>query len=90
MHFLRLYQKYIDPVAATYAWCLMPNHFYLLVYIKEQTEIDVEKLSNQTKMPTLPALQTLAGLNTPQNYNPSKQFSHLFNAYSQAFNKRYN
>jgi len=39
---------------------------------------------------TLPALETLAGLDVPTEVNPSKQFSHLFNAYSQAFNKRYN
>lgn len=35
-HFLRLYQKYIVPVADTFAWVLMPNHFHLLVRIKEK------------------------------------------------------
>jgi putative transposase len=34
-HFLNLYDKYITPVADTYAWVLMPNHFHLLVRIKE-------------------------------------------------------
>lgn len=34
-HFLKLYQRHIEPVAETYAWCLMVNHFYLLVRIKE-------------------------------------------------------
>jgi REP element-mobilizing transposase RayT len=34
-HFLNLYDKYISPVAGTYAWVLMPNHFHLLVRIKE-------------------------------------------------------
>lgn len=34
-HFLNLYNKYISPVADTYAWVLMPNHFHLLVRIKE-------------------------------------------------------
>ena len=32
--FLCLYQRYITPVAETYAWVLMPNHFHLLVRIK--------------------------------------------------------
>jgi len=32
-HFLGLYQKYINPIAETYAWVLMPNHFHLLVKI---------------------------------------------------------
>ncbi len=35
LHFLTLYEKFIDPVAITYAWVLMPNHFHCLVYIKE-------------------------------------------------------
>lgn len=34
-HFLNLYEKYISPVADTFAWVLMPNHFHLLVRIKE-------------------------------------------------------
>jgi putative transposase len=34
-YFLRLYNKYISPVAYTYAWVLMPNHFHFLIKIKE-------------------------------------------------------
>ena len=34
-HFLILYDKYILPIAETYAWVLMPNHFHLLIRIKE-------------------------------------------------------
>jgi putative transposase len=32
-HFLALYDKYISPVADTFAWVLMKNHFHLLVHI---------------------------------------------------------
>jgi REP element-mobilizing transposase RayT len=38
-HFLDLYLKYIDPVADTFAYCLMRNHFHLLVRIKSEEEI---------------------------------------------------
>ena len=38
-HFLGLYDKYISPVAETFAWVLMPNHFHLLVKVKEESEI---------------------------------------------------
>ena len=38
-HFLGLYDKYISPVADTYAWVLMGNHFHLLVKIRRQEEI---------------------------------------------------
>jgi len=33
-YFLNLYTKYINPIAETYAYCLMNNHFHLLVRIK--------------------------------------------------------
>ncbi len=78
-YFLNLYDKYLTPVADTYAWVLMKNHFHLLVRIKEVTELQ-----------TLSKVQTLSGLETPERVkfpDPSRQFSHLFNAYAQAFNK---
>lgn len=33
-YFLKLLAKYITPVADIYAYCLMRNHFHLLVRIK--------------------------------------------------------
>lgn len=42
-HFLALYDKYISPIAETLAWVLMPNHFHLVVRIKENV---VYKYSN--------------------------------------------
>lgn len=75
-HFLRLYTKYIDPIAETYAWCLMRNHFHILVYIKEIDEIDVSTLE-------------YSSTDKPKAISASKQFSNLFNAYTLAMNKRY-
>lgn len=37
-YFLDLYQKYISPVVFTLAFCLLPNHFHLLVRVKPQEE----------------------------------------------------
>ncbi|MCF8219476.1 MAG: hypothetical protein K9I29_08595 [Bacteroidales bacterium] len=34
-YFLQLYDKYISPIADSYAWVLMKNHFHLLVRIRE-------------------------------------------------------
>jgi len=34
-YFLRLYAKHIFPVADTYAYCLLKNHFHFLIRIKE-------------------------------------------------------
>jgi REP element-mobilizing transposase RayT len=41
-HFLKLYDLHIEPMAETYAWCLMNNHFHLLIRIKEVEEIKTE------------------------------------------------
>ena len=76
-HFLRLYAKYIEPVAETFAWCLLKNHFHILVRIKEKSEIIEDELSYSTT-------------EKPKVVDPSRQFSHLFNAYTQAINKRHN
>ncbi|MFH0807120.1 MAG: hypothetical protein V2A57_01735 [Elusimicrobiota bacterium] len=60
-HFLSLYEKYIEPVAETYAWVLLGNHFHTLI---KTTPEETSKPLHQ-------------------------YFSNLFNAYSKAFNKRY-
>jgi putative transposase len=39
LHFLRLYDKYVGLVADTYSWCLLKNHFHLLVRIKAEEDI---------------------------------------------------
>jgi REP element-mobilizing transposase RayT len=36
--FLSKYINYISPIAYSYCYCLMPNHFHFLVKIKEQKE----------------------------------------------------
>jgi REP element-mobilizing transposase RayT len=37
-YFLLLYEKYINPIAETFAWVLMPNHFHLIIYIKDLSD----------------------------------------------------
>jgi len=37
-YFLKLYIHYIYPIADTYAYCLMKNHFHLLVRINSKTQ----------------------------------------------------
>ncbi|MBF8283376.1 MAG: hypothetical protein HW378_2291 [Anaerolineales bacterium] len=39
-YFLKLYAKYIEPIAETYAYCLLRNHFHLLVRIREVRQTD--------------------------------------------------
>ncbi|MEM7801390.1 MAG: hypothetical protein AAF633_19505 [Chloroflexota bacterium] len=37
-YFLTLYAKYLSSVATTYAYCLLPNHFHLLLRTMSQKE----------------------------------------------------
>ena len=99
-HFLRLYEKYIAPVAETFAWCLLKNHFHLLVRIKDEEEIG--DIPRKQPLPGHKDTGRVCGQKTPpvvenpgggcekgKKFNPSNQFSHLFNSYTQAYNKRY-
>jgi REP element-mobilizing transposase RayT len=96
-NFLKLYDKYVSPVADTYAWVLMKNHFHVLVRIKENRgyrfsnadgSIDTVRFE-EVKWETidLAACEAPVCLKIPQ---PHLHFSHLFNAYSRYFNIRYN
>lgn len=74
LYFLKQYSGYIYPVAETYAYCLMRNHFHLLVRLRSKQE-----------QRDLLGLQDLIGLKPP-----SQHFSNFFNSYAKAINKAYN
>ena len=44
-YFMQLYAKYIEPVAATYAYCLLKNHFHVLIRVKPEQEIRTLRVS---------------------------------------------
>jgi len=43
-YFLQLYVKHIEPAAETYAYCLLKNHFHVLVRIKDAKARDPKGL----------------------------------------------
>lgn len=43
-YFLRLYTKHISPITDTFAYCLLPNHFHLLVRIKAVEKINQDQI----------------------------------------------
>ncbi|MFC2100733.1 transposase [Bacteroidota bacterium] len=104
-HFLFLYDKYIEPIADTIAWVLMGNHFHFLVSIKENVEYKYSKAKFHTdssnadssgdtvrfeevkwQTTDLPAREASDCIKKPK---PHLHFSHMFNAYTKYFNKRY-
>ncbi|MHC1704097.1 MAG: transposase [Tenuifilaceae bacterium] len=86
-HFLKLYDKYIEPIADTYAWCLMGNHFHLLIRIKEVCEVDINSLPVPVKVDNPVRVKNPDRVKLAIK-QPYRYFSDLFNAYTQAINKQ--
>jgi putative transposase len=75
-YFLQLYAHHIQPVADTFAYCLLRNHFHLMVRIKDSPAIGHTSQVSET-------------CEVSKSYKPSQNFSNLFNAYTKATNKAY-
>jgi len=81
-HFMNLYFKYVDPIAETFAYCLLRNHFHVSLKTKTEEEI-------------LETLKDPKGLKRPLGSDKlgsgylSKKFSDFFNAYAKAINSAY-
>ncbi|HIE55089.1 MAG TPA: hypothetical protein EYP90_07910 [Chromatiaceae bacterium] len=78
-YFLQLYAKHIQPVAETFAYCLLPNHFHfsLRTYTEEEQEAyHREQIGSFLE-------------NEPifKPKEPSRAFNNLFIAYTRALNK---
>jgi putative transposase len=87
-YFLQLYAKYIEPVADTFAYCLMKNHFHLLVRIKSKETFEA-LARNLEGLSSSPAKKAEVVTSAPRILVPTQQFSNLFNAYAKAINKTY-
>lgn len=101
--FLNKMAYHLSPFVEIYAYCLMPNHFHLLLKIKPIDEVITyyqkaisaiglhsnEKFELQLKLDKLLNLKMSADFQTSYSFYISKQFSNLFSSYTQAFNKFY-
>jgi putative transposase len=80
-YFLTKYAHYLGDVLDTYAYCLMKNHFHLLVSVKQNLTINPTDLEDQSGL--------TGGLHSP-NRIVSKKFSDFFNSYSKSINSAQN
>jgi REP element-mobilizing transposase RayT len=97
-HFLHLYIKYIEPVADTYAWVLMPNHFHFLVKIREhiiykyrKNDASISsKFFEDHKWETV-LIADNKEVRSVDNKIPKAElhFSHMFNSYSKYINTKF-
>ncbi len=91
-YFLSKYAHYMCDVLDTYAYCLMKNHFHLLVRVKPNLSSNLNLSSNPTGFQNLSGLEGLekkSGLHSPDRL-VSKKFADLFNSYSKSINKAQN
>jgi putative transposase len=73
MYFLKRYTDFILPIADTFCYCLMPNHFHFLIKIKpEKTLMELSDFSKY-KIPEILL---------------SKYFSNFFSSYALSYNKQ--
>jgi len=105
LYFLTKYKSYISPFCKTFAYCLLKNHFHILIQIKSELAIfqvlenmPKDELSNFQK-------EFLKGFEKDGNEDSkhvislrndmfhnliANQFRRFFIAYSKAFNKQHN
>jgi putative transposase len=102
-YFLEKYRLFISPVAETYAYCLMPNHFHLVVRIRNRETIEALVRTNNNRSIGYNFSKVAnfdAGKSECYNFGKvisdmeiekylSKQFANLFSCYTQSFNKVY-
>jgi len=88
--FLKKMEIYLSPVLEIYAWCLMNNHFHLMVRIKTMNELTSAYRSHGSA-----SHNKKTWLNTDAVQNPidvhafvSNQFKKLFQSYAMAFNSQ--
>jgi putative transposase len=79
--FLQKLATHILPVCKLYSYCLMPNHFHLVLEVRSE-----EELFSLWQKPG--AKSELA--QTDLKHKTSKAFGNFFSSYTQSFNKVYN
>lgn len=72
---------YVLPISKLFSYCLMPNHFHLVLGIRSEEELALYWQKPGSK----------AGLSEKElELKISRSFGNLFSSYTQAFNKVYN
>jgi len=69
--FLKKYAEYLFPFVDTFAYCLMPNHFHLLIKVRDKSELISDNIDKNKEM----------------TYWVSNAFQRFFTSYSKSYNK---
>lgn len=92
--FLNRLTIHITPYADILAFCLMPNHFHLVVKIRSEDEVKAAAGFLYNPVNRSDRLEFVKGKMQQLDKNPSlffsRRFSDCFNSYSKTINKIYN
>lgn len=81
--FMQRYARYVDPVADTYAYSLLRNHFHGLIRTRT---IEEQKTWQLQAVRVRDAQRTIAAFKPK---DPSQQIGNLLNSYTKAINEAY-
>ena len=74
--FLSRFDKYISPVAKTFCYCLMPNHFHILIQVRDESSLRNIAKNDDDDFDFHRFIM--------------QQLSNFLNSYAKAFNKQHN
>jgi putative transposase len=77
-YFLQRFATFINPIADTFAYCLMPNHIHFLIRIKSEADLQSAYQRKKNTNDLIPTNDISSFI--------SREFASLFSSYSQAFN----
>ena len=84
LYFLKQYYQYISPVADTFAWNLLPDHFHFLIRIKSSVEI----IKHLQTLPLFHQTKSEKTFLTDNDINAitRSSFKRFFTSYAMAYN----
>jgi putative transposase len=92
LFFIKKLKTYILPFADIIAWCLMPNHFHLMVYVKIFEPVETDRVTQPggitDRVTQHGDILSHPVSNKPQNFNQS--IAVLLRSYTRAINKQEN
>jgi len=85
LFFLRKVRTHVIPFADILAWCLMPNHFHLMIYVNH-TEVNDQEIPVAIPSATL----SRARISSPKQMSFNKSIGIMLASYTRAVNKQMN
>jgi REP element-mobilizing transposase RayT len=92
IYFMKKFDQYLSNYVELYAFCLMPNHFHLLVRIRALEELSKDAVANveefKQKLSKSSRLGKFSTPISPLSEFISEQFRRFFMSYSKSINKQ--